>query len=581
MRLNGRVSAAVALAVSMSCGGSLPPPATQPAVAGRPSAPPAAPSAVDALQPSAPPAGAIRGRVVHADDRRPIGRARVALTSAALGEPRVAITGTDGAYEFRSLPAGAYSIAVTRTGFAPRRFGEGRSASPSVIPLVRDQHVEGIEIAIAPAGVIVGQILDEDGQALAGALIDALVSRYENGQPTLVSAAGARSDDKGAFRLTGLPAGQYIVAAFDPAFSRVGDETGPLTYTPTYYPGTMHPDQAGRVVVVPGVEPTLKVVFNLKIVRPARVSGRLVTSDVGPLISGAVIMSPIRTEGLAAVPTRDAFILPDGTFSFRNVPPGRYQIQARGEADTQGPALFSMYAITVDGRDLSDLEMTLSPGANVEGSIVVEAVSAPRPASFAGIRVRAPLVDGGSFGDAISGDVRADGSFRIRGLVAGRHSVTVEGLEYPWVLKSVTYRGQDISDSALDAESGQEFTDVRVTITDATSEVSGAVKDDSGRVASDALVLIIPSSEQAWTRGSRRLRLVRTDANGRFRVRGLPAGEYRAVATRDLDEGDAYRRDLLRKLVLQGVPLAIADRERREIDLPLVSLAAARRTVSR
>ena len=581
MRLNGRVYAAVALAVSIGCGGSLPPPATQPTGAGRPSPSPAAASAVDALEPPPAASGAIAGRVVHADDRRPVARARVALTSPALAEPRVAITGADGAYEFRSLPAGAYSIAVTRTGFAPQQFGGRRAAPAAVIPVVAGQRVAGIEVAIAPAGVIVGQILDEDGQAFAGALIDALVSRFENSQPTLVSVASAQSDDKGAFRLTGLPAGQYYVTAFDPAFTNVGNETGPLTYTPTYYPGTMHADQARSVAVVPGVEPTLKVVITLKIVRPARVSGHLVTSEMRPLASGAVIMSPVHTEGLAAVQTRDVFILPDGSFSFRNVPPGRYQIRAHGEVDAQGHGLFAMYAITVDGHDLSDLEMTLSPGASVEGSLVVDAVSTPRPVSFAGIRIRAPLVDGGSFGNALSGDVRPDGSYRIRALMPGSHSVTVEGLPYPWVLKSVAYKGQDITDAALDVESGQELKDVRVTITDATSEVNGAVKDTGGREAADAIVLIIPPSEQSWARTSHRFRVLRTDANGRFRVRGLPAGEYRALATYDLDESAAYHRDLLRELVVQGVPLVIADRERRAVDLPLVSLAAARRTVSR
>jgi hypothetical protein len=438
----------------------------------------------------------------------------------------------------------------------------------------------GVEIAIARAGVIVGQILDEDGQPLAGALIDALDSRVEKNQAALVSIANTRSDDKGAFRLTGLPGGEYFVTAFDPAFSNVGNETGPLTYTPTYYPGTMHAEQARRVPVVPGTEPTLKVVFSLKIVRPARVSGRLIVSDRRPLNSGAVIMSPVQSQGLATIPARDVFILPDGTFSFRNVPPGRYEIRARGEVEPQGHVLYSKYAITVDGRDLSDLEMTLSPGANVEGSLLVEAVSAPRPVSFTGVRVRATSADGGSFGNAMSGDVRPDGSYRIRGLTAGRHYVTVEGLDHPWVLKSVTYRGRDITDGPLHAESGQEFKDVRVTITDATSEVNGVVKERGGRHAVDALVLIIPSSERAWARTSQRFRVLRTDASGGFRVRGLPAGEYRAVATYDLDEREAYPTDLLRELVVQGVPLVIADRERRTVDLPLVSLAA-RRTVSR
>lgn len=568
MRPNGRVLAAAALAVSMCCGGSLPPPATQPATGAPPAQSPAA-------------TGAIAGRVVSAADRRPLARARIALASPALPEPRVAITGPDGAYEFTRLPAGEYSLAVSRTGFARQRYGERRSARPPVIPVAAGQNVAGIEIAIAPAGVIAGQILDEDGQPFAGALVEALVPRVESSQPTLASVATANSDDMGAFRLTGLPAGQYYVSAADPAFTNVGDETGPLTYTPTYYPGTPHADQARRVDVVPGVEPALKAVFSLKIVRPAAVSGRLVTPDERPLRGGAVIMNPIPGEGVPWVPARDLSITPEGTFSSRNVPPGHYQIRARADVEPQGVAFFSMYNVTVDGRDLADLEMTLSPGATVEGTLAVEAISTPKPGSFAGIRVRAPFVDGSSFGDGVTGDVGPDGRYRIRGLMPGSHFMTVEGLSYPWVVKTVAYKGRDISDGGLDVHSGQELRDVLVTITDAATEVSGAVKDEGGRAAPDAMVLIMPSPTETWTRTSRRFRLLRTDASGRFQVRGLPPGEYRAVATYDLDESETYRRDLLRELARDGVPLSIGDRQRRAVDLPLVSLPAARRTVSR
>lgn len=103
MRLNGRAFAAAAFAVSVSCAGSVPPPVT------RPPAPPASPAAPSgATIPEPPPRGtaALAGRVVHADGRGPLPRARVILTSPALTEPRVLITGADGGYEFDNLPAG-------------------------------------------------------------------------------------------------------------------------------------------------------------------------------------------------------------------------------------------------------------------------------------------------------------------------------------------------------------------------------------------------------------------------------------------------------------------------------------------
>src|ERR671925_1807580 len=44
--------------------------------------------------------------------------AKIALTNTATGETRGQTTASDGRYNFVSLPAGAYSLDVTATGFA-------------------------------------------------------------------------------------------------------------------------------------------------------------------------------------------------------------------------------------------------------------------------------------------------------------------------------------------------------------------------------------------------------------------------------------------------------------------------------
>jgi hypothetical protein len=575
MRLNGRAIAAALLIASVSCGGTRPPAArpAAPATVAAAAPAPTGTAGVVAPEPQAPATASLAGMVVHAGTRTPIARARVTATSPALPEARVAITGADGRFDFRKLPAGAYSLVATRTGFASQQFGPRRGSPPATIPLEAGQRIATVEVALEPAGVIVGQILDEDQRPFAGARVDALVSRLESNQATLVSLATAQSDDRGRFRLAGLPAGEYYVSAFDPAFANVGDETGALTYTPTYYRGTTDPEQAMRVRVVPGAEPAEQIVFSLKIVRPARVSGQIATIDGRQLMSGTVIMSPASGERLTPAPARDVVILPDGSFSFRNVPPGQYQIRARGEVERVGTPLFARFTIAVDGRDIDGLDLKLTPGARIEGTLTVDAVSAPRPPTLAGVRVRAPFADGSSFGDAITGDVAPDGSYRIRGLMPGGHIITVEGLAPPWALKRVTHRGHDITDLAFDVESGQTLHDVRVTITDATTDVIGVVRDSNGREAPDALVLVISPSPQFWSRLSRRFALQRADAGGRYRIRGLPPGEYRALATYDIDESEATSRDLVRELATRAMPLTLAERERRALDLPLVSLS--------
>jgi protocatechuate 3,4-dioxygenase beta subunit len=568
-----------ALMVALACCGSV-------ASTGRADAGPQAPRVAPAAPPRAAAPGtptpatsalgsaSLGGRIVSSADGAPVARARVVLTAPVMPEPRVAISGGDGAYHFTHLPAAAYSISVMHSGYVQQELDGSRSAAVRGVTLSEGQQLTAVDFALAPAGVIAGRILDEDGQPFGGATLEALVSRREGTPGTLVSKASVRSDDRGEFRLTGLAAGQYYVSAFDPAFARAGDETGPVRYTPTYYPGVALAEESTRVSVAPGAEPTSRITFSLTLTRPARVSGTMTTEGRHQLISAAVIMAPVQGEGIAAAATHDVSIKPDGSFAFRNVAPGRYQIRARGATEPGGAFLGATFNIEVARRDITNISLVLVPGASVAGTVGVDAVRAPKPASLAGLRIRAPFVDGSSFGDGLTGDVVANGSYVVRGLVSGRHRIVIDGLKHPWVLKSVTYRGQDITDTGLEVDSGQRFDEVRVTITDVASEISGVVRDSSGRAVPDATVLIIPVSPEFRTRTGRRLAVLRTDAAGAYRVRGLPAGEYRAIASVELDETQAYARGVLVDFGDTGTPLSLLDREARILDLPLTSMGA-------
>jgi hypothetical protein len=367
----------------------------------------------------------------------------------------------------------------------------------------------------------------------------------------------------------------------DPAFAHVGDETGALRYMPTYYPGVPSPEKATRVTVTPDSD-AAGTVFKLYVVRPAQVTGTIRTPAGRQLVSGAVMMRPISVEGLAAIRSQDVTIRPDGTFTFRNVPPGEYEICARGDLADDSPSLFATFRVGVEGQDVGNIEMTLVPGARVEGRVVFEPRHSreglPIPA---GLRVRAPMVDGSTFGETLTGDVRADGSYVVRGLMVGGHAVTVDGLTPPWVVKSVSWHGQDITDSGITAESRRVYSDVRVTITDAASEISGVVQNTAGRAVADATVLIIPASSRYWTRTSRRFLVLRTDPAGRYKARGLPPGEYRGVASLDIDDSEAYRPELLEELSQAGLPITIKSLSPLTVDLPLTSTPRLPRVPSR
>ena len=537
----------------------------------------AAPVAVPAPEPgpaiapavAANPTAALRGAVVSRIDRTPLAHARVIATSTALSEPRVAITGADGTFAFTSLPGGAYSVSITRTGYAPAHIGEHPAATVAPIAIAVGQTVNGLEVALQPAGVIAGQLLDEDDEPLAGGTVDALVTRTADGRTAFVSIASTQTDDRGEFRLTGVPAGQFYVSACDPAAARAGDETGGLPYAPTYYPGVSFAEQATRVPVTPGAEPQ-RIVFKLHLVRPALVSGRIRTPQAHQLVSGAVIMRPMYAQAPVGAPGQDVTILPDGTFAFRNVPPGQYEIRARGNIADRDASLFSAFQVRVNGQDIGNIEMMLQPGAHIEGRVIIDAAKTERRREgFNGVRVRAPLVDGGSFGDALTGIVRADGAYTIGDVMPGHRMIAVDGLTDPWIVRSVTWRGRDITDTGIAAESRGIYSDVRVMITDAASEVSGVVRDAKGMAVAGATVLIIPTSSQFWTRTSRRFRILHADAAGRYSVRGLPPGGYRALASVEIADSEALRPEVLQELAQAGHPLDVTDLASLSVDLRL------------
>jgi hypothetical protein len=301
----------------------------------------------------------------------------------------------------------------------------------------------------------------------------------------------------------------------------------------------------------------------------AQVSGRLTTPDGRQLLSAAMIMIPIPANRDTPSPSaEDVRIHPDGSFAFLNVPPGQYEIRARGETEPGGRPLLATFRLVIEDHPVTNLQLALGPGADVAGTLHVEA-DGRRPPAFTGIRVRAPLADGSSFGDAITGDVAAGGSFAIRGLMNGSHLLALEGLPDPWILHSVTYRGQDITDQGLEVEGGQRITGVRITITDVASEVTGSVTNADGAPARGALVVVVPGAQQYWSRASRRLRVVRADPSGRYKVRGLPAGEYVVAASAERQEEDVYRHEVLRELTGRGTPLTLSGLEARVLDLAL------------
>ena len=198
-----------------------------------------------ALQAAPATTGSISGHVLEDGSNRPVAGARVMLFPqggrSVAGPPPQSTTDADGAFAFTSLAPGDYRLDVQKTGYVPYGYPQ-----PDVRPAVpRPFHVEGgqptaVDVHLQKGGVVTGRVLDANGEPFADARVMAL-RRMPAGPPAAAGMAqrlvpapgqGQQTNDIGEFRVSGLPPGQYFIAA------------GPRMMSPFGAPGAAPPGDA-------------------------------------------------------------------------------------------------------------------------------------------------------------------------------------------------------------------------------------------------------------------------------------------------------------------------------------------------
>lgn len=561
----------------------------------------------------------ITGRVLAADSGRPVKRARVSVTGAAAGGGRgggSAITDEQGRYSVAELAAGNYSVTASKSGFVDAVFGQRRPLQPGTpVQLADGQAAANVDLRLTRGGVITGRIVDEDGEALPRALVTVQRYQYVRGERQLTPAGGDQTDDRGQYRVFGLPPGEYFVSASTSGLGELlgrglqqlaaglgaqaggrGGRGGPLGalgpteeaeatgYAPTYYPGVVNAPEAARVPVGPGQE-VGGIDFQIQLVPFATVSGIVsgAADDVG-----AVIIAPQDSAGgpLARLGGQmlTGRVQADGTFRVSNVPPGRYVAIARSGGRGGDPRV-GMQAIVVNGQNIDGVSLALQSGVTISGNITVESSGTPAPSDYSSFRIEAPDVNplpfggggrgGGPLGGGAAGAGRAEknGSFAVANLLPGAHYIRVSGGgvqgqgQAQWSVKSITVGGQDVADSTIELRPGQNVDNVTVVLTDRATEISGTVRDARNAGTPGVNVIAFSTDPAHWRPQSRRIQAVRTDQSGAYRVRNLPAGDYFLLATDDVEQGEWFDPAFLASVrsAAQRVSLNEGDRKAQEL----------------
>jgi hypothetical protein len=212
------------------------------------------------------------------------------------------------------------------------------------------------------------------------------------------------------------------------------------------------------------------------------------------------------------------------------VQPGEYVLQAsRHRSSSWNEGESSSQFVTVNGVDVTDLEVRTSTGSTLSGKVVLDGSGAFKAGQLRLSPVPvdidlSPLFAGGPANAAVDEELK----FRFAGL-SGPRRLRVAGIPSGWALQAILLNGVDVTDTPLPfGRADQSLENVEVVLSHRITSVIGRVSA-RGRPAL-ASILFFAADRQAWYPQSRFFRKVTSSADGTFRLEGLPPGEYLAAA---------------------------------------------------
>jgi hypothetical protein len=527
------------------------------------------------VPPPKPGTATIRGRVLAADSGRPLRKAQVRLISAdetrrpVRFENQLTTTDAGGHYEFGKLPAGRYQLTAMKGGYVSLEYGQRRpveSGKPLEVPA--DQTLEKVDFALPRGGVMTGHVLDEFGEPSANVYVAPMRYRFDDrGRRRLTPAGGAATNDLGEFRIFALAPGEYYLSV---TFSgEFGDSNDRAAYAPIYYPGTADPDLAERLIVASGQTVT-DLSLTLVPVQTVRVSGTAVDSEGRPM-PGLLVVEPSRSR-VAAMNDRTALVQPDGSFVLGGLTPGEYRLLVRGIPMLgSSETVTASAAVTVGGDDVTGVRLVAGKPLLATGRVVMSDARAAQSLRPSALRVIA-IPDDEMTGAFSDGDARPpvndDWSFQVT-LPPGRTRLLVFGTPPGWDVKAVRSGGIDVTDAGLDVKPSEDLSNIEIELTNRVTEVMGLVTDQRGEPVKDYAVVIFARDRQKWGSHSRSVRTARSDQDGRFKIGGLPSGEYFAYAMDFIEPGQERDLEFLDRIQTLATRFTLGEGETQMLNLKL------------
>jgi hypothetical protein len=522
----------------------------------------------------------VKGRALFDDTGQPAPRVRVQLVAIELlvnrsGPNRIptTMTNANGEFVFVQASVGEYYV----VGRPADEHGPSAQGAPFPLqtgdlvadaarlaqfkkdyPRIKVNAGSPVEINLRVKnphfGEISGRIVSANGGVAAGADVH-LMKTGERG-----FGLATVTDENGAYRFRGLPAGEYVLSADSPRKISGAERSlsSPGLLGATYYPSTIDSRTSPLIVVSPDRE---VIDMNVTLVDQSlhSVRGALRGQGDGHPIAGATVRLYKKdwdqTGIEAAMSNYFATTDAQGHWLFSNLPDGVYTIDIR-PTGLLGSKLERFVAkrqdLVIAGADVEDLAIDVLLGGRVSGHVTVEQGTQQTRDISIGL--------GSAFGR-----VEANGDFNLTGVPEGEFPLAVMiRPQNVFYAKSIQVNGVDLLREKLKITAGEEINDVHVVIGPASVLTGRVLSASDGTPLSRVSVMLIaadPSTARAFSRpnGS-------TDEQGVFVVSGAP-GDYFLVLWARGERLPPRDVDSIKRLAPNTLRITLVPGERKSMDV--------------